>query len=268
MAAGVCSGQQFGGSTQAPENTAATVMSLQGQVSLLRDNAPRATAWALATGDTVRPRQVILTGADGYAIFQVNDGSTFEVFPNSRVTFRDNPNWKDLLDIWLGRVKVHVQRWGGMPNKSRIHTPTAVITVRGTTFDVQHEADDSTLVAVEEGQVAVNHRLLMQEGPRLLNAGEELRVYKNVPLAKSKLDKGGILNRAMNALGDAFYTIMTRPTTAGGGGSPVPGGGGVPGGGAPLPGDTGAGAPPPPPPPPPGDAGSGAPPPPPPPPGF
>ncbi|MBM3810727.1 MAG: FecR domain-containing protein [Acidimicrobiia bacterium] len=245
----------------APENTAATVLALQGQVSLYKDSSPYATAWALNIGDVVKQRQMVVTGSDGYAIFQVNDGSTFEIFPNSRVTFRSNPSWKDMLDLWLGRVKVHVQRWGGQPNRTRIHTPTAVITVRGTIFDVNVDTDDSTLVAVEEGQVAVSHRLIMQEQPRLLNAGDEIRVYKNVPLAKSGIDKGGLIQRGMNAMGEAFYTIIMRGPRGSGipggggpvGGSPVPGGGG-----APLPGDTGAPAPPPPPPP--------APPPPPPPP--
>ncbi len=251
----VCSAQQpFGPALSIPENTAATVMSMTGRVSLLRDNSPRAETWALNIGDIVRQRQIVVTGADGTAIFQVNDGSTFQVYPNSRVTFRNNPNWKDLLDVWIGRVKVHIQRWGGQPNPSRIHSPTAVITVRGTTFDVEADADESTLVSVEEGQVDVRHRLIMQEQPRLLNQGEEIRVFRNIPLAKTRLDKSGLIQRGMNALGDAFYTIMMRGPGSGGGASAPPGaGGGAPGAGAggPRPGDTGAPPPPPPPPPPP-----------------
>jgi len=34
--------------------------------------------------------QIIVTGADSYAQFQVSDGSTFEVFSNAKVVFRDN----------------------------------------------------------------------------------------------------------------------------------------------------------------------------------
>src|SRR5688572_13072843 len=76
---------------------AATVVQLTGQVSVLKDSTP----WALQTGDSVYVKQVIVTGADGFAILKVADGSTFEVFPNSKVTFRNNPaNWKDLLDVW------------------------------------------------------------------------------------------------------------------------------------------------------------------------
>src|SRR5450759_3206250 len=80
-------------------DSAAKVVTLQGSVSLARDTA----LWALSAGDTIQVRQVIVTGPDGYAAFQVSDGSTFEVFPNSRVTFRANPgSLRELVDVWLG----------------------------------------------------------------------------------------------------------------------------------------------------------------------
>lgn len=237
--------------------SAAKVLTITGQVSVLRGSQP----WVLNAGEFIQQKQVVLSGPDGYAIFQVSDGSTFEVFPNSRVTFRNNPGtWSDMLDLWLGRVKVYIRRFGGQPNPARIYTPTAVISVRGTTFDVALEDEDTTYVAVEEGQVGVRHRLIPQDSLRLVNPGEFVRVYKNAPLAKSKVDKGAVAQRAANALAEAFYTIMMRgPRVGSGGGVPTPGGGG-----APLPGDTEATPPPPPPPPPPGDAGASAPPPPPP----
>lgn len=228
-------------------DSAAKVITLQGSVSLVRDTS----IWALSPGDMIQVRQVIVTGPDGYAAFQVSDGSTFEVFPNSRVTFRANPgSLRDLVDVWLGRIRVHVQRPGGQPNPNKIHTPTAVISVRGTTFDVGvDEEDETTRVAVEEGQVAVEHRLMPREGdPRLLNGGDELTVYRNSPLASSRrVDK----SRVMQYLADAFYQIMLRTPR-------LPGGGGTSGGSVPastpppttLPGDTGATPPPPPPPPP------------------
>ena len=133
---GVCSAQTLPGHP----GVAAKVLSLTGQVSVLRDSIP----WALQAGDEVRPQQVILTGPDGHARFQVSDGSTFEVFPSSRVVFRNNPgNWRDLLDMLIGRVKVHIQKWGGQPNPNNVRTPTAVISVRGTIFEVAVEDEDA-----------------------------------------------------------------------------------------------------------------------------
>lgn len=249
-------------------DAAATVVTLGGRVSVMRDSVP----WALAAGDQVRPGQLIITGEDGYALFRVSDGSTFEVFPNSRVSFRANPgNWKDLLDLLLGRIKVHIQKLGGQPNPSRVHTPTAIISVRGTVFDITVEDSDTTLVLVEEGQVEVQHRVL-PSGSKLLNPGEWLRIYKNERLAQKSLDKGSILQNALRAAADAIYTTIYRsPRTSGG--APPPAGGGGTGGG--LPGDHGQTEPTPPggsdtppaPPPPPAGGSAGPPPPPPPPPG-
>lgn len=247
LAAGVCLAQApaqgFGAPGEKPVNAAARLLRMEGRVSVLKDSQP----WALNPGDTVHPKQMIVTGPDGQALFEVNDGSTFWVFPNSKVTFRGAYNFEELMNVWLGKIKVHIQRWGGQPNNSRVETPTAVISVRGTTFDVEVDAqDDSTLVAVEEGAVAVRHRLILSNEPRLLTGGEQLRVYKDVPLAKAKIDKGNLMRRASNAVAEAYYTIMMRGPRIGGGGgsSPVPGGSGR----APLPGDTAGGEPPPPPP--------------------
>ena len=182
--------------------SAARVVTLQGDVSVLRNSVP----WALNMGDGVRMQEVILTGVDGYALFELSDGSQFEIFPDSRVTFRNNPgNWGDLLDVWLGRVKVFIQTLGNKPNPHRIFTPTAVISVRGTVFDVEVEdSEDTTLVSVDEGQVAVRHRLIGESRDKLVNAGEYLRVYKDVPLAKSLIDKGSIYQRIFRAATDAL----------------------------------------------------------------
>ena len=120
--------------------------------------------------------------------------------------------------------------------------------MRGTIFDVTVEEEDVTLVLVEEGQVAVQHALLPFGEPRLLNAGDYLRVYKNDPLVKNRLDKNALGQRVFNALMDMF---MYRPRgIPGPNGSPLPGGGPAGGGGVSLPGDTGGGPVPPPPPPP------------------
>lgn len=236
----------------AEESVAAKVVTLNGQVSVLRDNSP----WALNVGDQIQPKQIIVTGADGFAVLRVSDGSTFEVFPNSRVIFRDNPgNWGDLLEVFIGRVKVQIQKMGGQPNYNKVRTPTAVISVRGTVFDVTVEDEDATtLIAVEEGQVAVQHSLLPRGDPKIVNAGEWIRVYKNQPLTAKSMDHGGVIRAALRAAADAMYEVVYRgprtPSSSGGGSGS--GGGGV--GDCGKPGGckgSGGDAPPPPPPPPP-----------------
>ena len=91
------------GSVYAQANSAAQVVEAQGQVSPWRNNEE----WALFPGDAVQLGQTIITGPDGFATLEVSDGSSFLVYPDSRVVFRTNAgSLRDLIDIFLGRVKI------------------------------------------------------------------------------------------------------------------------------------------------------------------
>src|SRR5436309_3222136 len=159
---------------------AATVLEMGGDVSVMLDSSGYRTA--LNPCKSVGPRQVIKTGADGYAKFQVSDGSTFEVFPNSEVVFRKTYSIGDLLNVWLGKVKVYIQHLPGIPNPNNVTTPTALISVRGTVFDVDVEDEDgTTFVSLDEGEVRVKHRLQGSDIVTLL-PGQAIRVYANQPL--------------------------------------------------------------------------------------
>lgn len=191
-----------------PDGTARLTV-FTGQVSVLKDGS----AWALNLGDSVRPQQVIVTGPDGYAQFKVADGSTFEVFANAKVVFRANQgDWRDLLELWLGRVRVQIEHFGGLPNNNRVRTPSAVISVRGTVFDVEVEdVTDTTLVVDEEGSVSVRH--LLKPSEKVLIAGEWVRVYRDQALAK-QIDKGGILERAMRAATQVAVDVAKQAPSA------------------------------------------------------
>jgi len=237
MTAVVCLGQFLPSDAS---NYAAKVVTLTGQVSVLRDFQP----WAISAGESVQVTQVIVTGADGHAVLQVSDGSTIEVYPNSRFVFRKNPgNWRDLIDVFLGKVRVHIEHLGTAPNPNRVVTPTAVISVRGTTFDITvDDVDETTTVDVEEGTVEVQHALLGGNSA-IVTTGGTFRVYRNEPIAQRR-DKGNFARQALRVAANAI-AIMGR--ASGPGSIKLPGGGSGPVG------DTGPSAPPsaPPPPPPP-----------------
>ncbi len=196
------------------QDTAAKALVINGNVSVLRDGGP----WALFEGNTVRPKQIVKTGPDGYARFQVSDGSTFEVFPNSQVIFRDNPpSWKDLLDVVIGKVKVYIQHLNGIPNPNNVSSPTAVISVRGTVFEVSVEDEDgTTYVSVDEGLVGVRSKA-PGGGEVLLQPTEWIRVFKDQPLAQ-KMDKGSIARGVAQAIKDAARVALQRRV---GGGGPI-----------------------------------------------
>jgi hypothetical protein len=226
---------------------AAKVLTMSGQVSVLKDMRPI----ALSEGSLVQVQEMIVTGPDGHAVFQVSDGSTFEVYPNTNLVFRKNAwNVKDMIDLLVGRIRVHIEHWGNVPNPNRVLTPTAVISVRGTTFDVTvDDNDETTMVEVEEGLVEVRHALLPSDTPKMLGPGDSIKVYKSQPIAGGKLAKGTIMQYALNAIKDAANVMAMRANR----GIGSVGGGST--GGSPGVGDTGKGqapAPPPPPPPPPG----------------
>lgn len=179
---------------------AAQLVAFSGQISVLRDSTP----WALNVGDYVQPMQVIVTGSDGSGMFKVSDGSTFEVFPKSKVVFRANRfNWDDMLELMLGKIKVQIEHVGGVPNRNKVRTPTAVISVRGTTFDVEYDADkESTTVLDEEGSVDVAS-VLNLDNKKTLTPNQVVVVYKNSSLAQ-KFDSGGFWKRVFQTAMDAI----------------------------------------------------------------
>ena len=232
----------------------AKVIDLRGQVSVLKDGYPE----ALFLGKEVRPHGIIVTGPDGFAQFRIADGSTFQVFPNAKVVFRDNyPSLMDMVQVWLGRIRVQIDHRLG-PNPNRVSTPTAVISVRGTVFDVDVEdADHTTLVVVEEGTVDVRH--LLRPSSITLNANEWVRVFADQPIAHV-IDRGPFVQEFLRRVKAALYdAVMTHP--GGGNGGPVAGGpasGGAQGDQGKNKGSGAPGAPPAPPgtpPPPPGGGG-------------
>jgi len=231
------------------QDTAAKALVINGDVSVLRDGGP----WALFEGNSVRPQQIVKTGPDGYARFQVSDGSTFEVFPNSQVVFRANPpSWKDLLDVVIGRVKVYIQHLNGVPNPNNVSSPTAVISVRGTVFEVSVEDQDgTTFVSVDEGLVAVRSKA-PAGGEVLLEPTQSIRVFKNQPLAQ-KMDKSFIARAIERAIQDAARVALQRGVGSPGGvgttSTPTTGAQGDKGGKTTTPAPAPPSAPPPPPPP-------------------
>ena len=203
------------------ENTGALVLVQSGDVSLFADRAGYRTT--IAPCGIVKQQQVIKTGPDGYAKFQVSDGSTFEVFPNSEVTFRKTYGIGDLLNVWMGKVKVYIQHLNGLPNPNNVTTPTALISVRGTIFDVDvQDLEGTTFVTLDEGLVDVRHLQVASRVVRL-NPGESIQVLPNLPLAALPHDKGMVARQVLRALQDAVrQAIYQRPNGPGNTGTSGP----------------------------------------------
>jgi hypothetical protein len=207
---------------QSKDPMVATVLQMRGQVSIERmpgDLVP------VSVNTQIKRTQVIVTGVDGWAQCQYSDGSVFEIFPKSKVVFHEQPtDWEHLLNVWIGHVKVWIQHAPGVPNYKNVSTPTAVISVRGTVFEVIVEDEDSTTVSVDEGLVDVMNVTAPNGRIPRLHAGEAITVYRNQPLGLNQNGKP-LNNNVWDIAKRAVYEAVWQMNRGGAG--PLGGPGGI-----------------------------------------
>jgi hypothetical protein len=172
---------------QAPDPGAATVVSLTGTLTL---KGFRQESRILKLNDAVHSGEELVTGENSQALLRTGDGSTVIVYPDSRIIFNErSSDVREFLHLFLGSIKVHIEKLSGRPNPQKLSTPTAVIAVRGTTFSVFVDEMDSTLVAVDEGLVGVaNAQSPGQEV--LLKAGQRTWVRRGQPPQEAQAFRG------------------------------------------------------------------------------
>ncbi|MBV9300544.1 MAG: FecR domain-containing protein [Acidobacteriaceae bacterium] len=188
--------------TPAPAR-AARAASVSGQVSIGRNGQP----WAVSAGDWVPPQQVISTGSDGYASFRVAGGSSFEIFNNSRVVFRQNTTESgDLLDVIDGRVRVHLQP-SATQLQQRIFCPVASIIARErATIALAVDEDDDVRIDVIEGSVRVQHAFFPQKEPVLVTAVDAILVERDERISR-RLDRGSLYRFTVRSIKDVWSAI-------------------------------------------------------------
>jgi hypothetical protein len=115
-------------------------------------------------------------------ILTAPDGSYMVVSENSKLVVEDfwSGGFKSILNLMLGQVRFYIQRLGGRPNPYAVRTPTALIAVRGTTFDVI--VDDSQFAEVRclEGMVKVEN-IALSDREVVLEPGYKTLVRPNEP---------------------------------------------------------------------------------------
>lgn len=166
-----------GAGIQAQELVSAKVLSSEGQVEIRRvfSNQIQAQKIAFKVEDKLSAGDTIVTGKKGRLVLGLSDGSQAVIAPQTTVVIEDlSQSPRTLFNVIRGKTRVHIEKLGGQPNPYRVNTPTAVIAVRGTIFDVLVE-NEETQVYLHEGAVSVfNSRLPDQ--PILLSAGQMTRV--------------------------------------------------------------------------------------------
>lgn len=139
------------------ESPAGKITKVEGKVSVIRNETKEISAekdTPLYEGDTV------ITGKSGNAWFSLRQGYDFRISPDTQVEidelysteFDENtPN----IRLVLGYLWSKINKLKSKPGSLDIHTPTAVIGIRGTEFDTVVSLDTSTAIAVDEGAVEV-----------------------------------------------------------------------------------------------------------------
>jgi len=114
---------------------------------------------AASNQQVIRVGDELRTGPDADITLQVPDGSYMVVSENSKFTVEDywSGNLKSIMNLMVGRVRFYIKKLGGQPNPYSVTTPTALIAVRGTIFDVIVDSDKNTEVQCMEGQVKVEN---------------------------------------------------------------------------------------------------------------
>lgn len=167
------------GSVWAQDLLSAKVLSSQGPVEIRRQPSDQPTLEKVAfkVEDKLRAGDTIITGKNGRLVLGLSDGSQAVIAAQTTVVIKDlSQSPRTIFNVIRGKTRVHIEKLGGQPNPYRVNTPTAVIAVRGTIFDVLVNGDE-TQVFVHEGEVAVTN-LILPERPVILVPGQTTKVFR------------------------------------------------------------------------------------------
>ncbi|MCU1219151.1 MAG: hypothetical protein JWN42_348 [Candidatus Angelobacter sp.] len=172
----------------------ATISDFKGKVGI---QLP-AHAFAAPVRGEVLPPDTTVSTDDGRLLLKLSDGSDVLVRAHTRLLLKqpEASGWK-YFQILVGRVRTQIQkRIGGAP-AFQIGTPSAVISVRGTKFDVEVDRRGFTEVDVDEGVVELeavtgrgesvmitsgfSSRVGMETGPEVPRPTQELRPQLDRP---------------------------------------------------------------------------------------
>ena len=133
----------------------ATISDWKGKIHL---NLPGQAQSTPVIGETLPPGSVLETGG-GKLLLQLTDGSQVLIRPHTRLTVQQpSPADRGYFQLLLGRIRAIITKHTGGAPPFELGTPSAVIAVRGTQFDVEVNRRQETEVDVLEGVVEVTGR--------------------------------------------------------------------------------------------------------------
>lgn len=167
--------------TAIAQSVTITVANIQGSVEITRFSSSWARIVKVSANDNLMPGDIVKTNANSRVVLKLSDNSQAIISEKSTVEIKDTTNSpRTIFNVIRGKTRVKIEKLGGKPNPYRVTTPTTVIAVRGTEFDVLVK-DEETKVYVNEGEVSVTSIALTKEV--ILTPGNFTQVRGNQPPA-------------------------------------------------------------------------------------
>jgi hypothetical protein len=230
----------------AGESSVGTVTEVKGRVTVTRSDDSQVFATKnlpLYPGDTIE------TDEEGAVSFAFHQGDRFKLNEDSQVSLDElSSSGEDtlpLLRLALGYLWSRLKAYTAGGPREIMHTPTAVVGIRGTEFDTVVAEDASSTVTVDEGSVEIESeeaRLLVDKGqagevdadekihPPVRAVPKEQRdwrafrrqraeqLFKNLPLKaprirkrfEGKVDRYLRLTRRINAAADRVISHLEK----------------------------------------------------------
>jgi len=178
-----------GAATEAPAAAGGVVTFLSGQAKKEHDGAwsPLAVQTAVAEGDRIetgKGAKLELTLADR-SVLRLDGGSVFTL----KAASTGEAGTKVTGTLTVGRIWAKVASVLGGASHFDIETQNAVAGVRGTTFRVDAHRDDSALVRVYAGAVAVATRTIPSTAHRPGKPGERQEVAGPTEVSKKEYER-------------------------------------------------------------------------------
>jgi FecR-like protein len=151
----------------------ATISDFKGRVSIQLPSHVLATP---SRGLVLPAETLISTEGGGRMLLRLSDGSDLLVRPETRLLLKqpEAGAWR-YVQMLVGRVRAEIQKRLSGASGFQIGTPSAVISVRGTKFDVEVNSSGITEVDVQEGVVQFDSARGMGESV-LIHEGFSSRV--------------------------------------------------------------------------------------------
>jgi hypothetical protein len=154
----------------------ATISEWKGKIHV---SLPGQSPSAPTIGETLPPGTVLETGG-GKLLLQLADGSQVLIRAHTRLTVEQPaPGDRGYFQLLLGRIRATINKHTGGAPPFELGTPSAVIAVRGTQFEVEVSQRQETEVHVYEGVVEVTGR--HSSTSVLVHAGSSTRVGMDTP---------------------------------------------------------------------------------------